>query len=120
MKPTCSRRNFLSAGLVLPAAGLRTPANLSLTHDGGQARPESVKLTYRMLGKTGLKVTSLAFGCMTTPEPSVIRRAADLVINHFDTARGYQNGNNERMVGAALRDVRQKVILSSKSPAKTK
>jgi len=57
---------------------------------------------------------------MTTPEPSLIRRAADLGINHFDTARGYQNGNNERMVGAALKDVRRSVILSSKSPAKTK
>ncbi len=72
------------------------------------------------MGKTGLKVTSLAFGCMTTSDPSVIKRAADLGINLFDTARVYQNGNNERMVGVALKDVRQKVILSSKSTAKTK
>ncbi len=72
------------------------------------------------MGKTGLKVTSLAFGCMTTADPSVIKRAADIGINHFDTARVYQNGNNERMVGAALKDVRQKVIISSKSTAKTK
>jgi predicted aldo/keto reductase-like oxidoreductase len=49
----------------------------------------------------------------------VIRRAADLGINHFDTARGYQNGNNERMVGVALKDVRQKVVISSKTMART-
>jgi predicted aldo/keto reductase-like oxidoreductase len=120
MRPDLSRRDFLAAGLMLPAAGLPATDNLPLPPEDSQARPESVKLTYRALGRTGLKVTSLAFGCMTTPEPSVIRRAADLGINHFDTARGYQNGNNERMVGAALKDVRQKVILSSKSPAKTK
>ena len=120
MKPTCSRRNFLTAGLMFPTAGLRTPANSPSFLDGGQARPESVKLTYRTLGKTGLKITSLAFGCMTTSDPSVIERAADFGINHFDTARSYQNGNNERMVGAALKKVRPKVIISSKSGAKTK
>jgi len=120
MKPDFSRRSFLTAGLVLPAAGLRTTNNLPFAPEGSQATPESVKLTYRTLGKTGLKVTSLAFGCMTTADPSVIKRAADIGIIHFDTARGYQQGNNERMVGVALKDVRQKVIISSKSTARTK
>jgi aryl-alcohol dehydrogenase-like predicted oxidoreductase len=120
MKADLSRRDFLTAGLVLPAAGLRSTNDLSLPPDGSQAGPGSVKLSYRTLGKTGLKVTSLAFGCMTTADPSVIERAADSGINHFDTARGYQNGNNERMVGAALKKVRQRVIISSKSPARTK
>src|SRR5512142_657541 len=110
MKPELSRRDFLAAGLVLPAAGLR-PGNPLLAPEGSVG-PETVKLTYRTLGKTGLKVTSLAFGCMTTPEPAVITRAADIGINHFDTARAYQNGNNERMVGAALKNVRKKVIIS--------
>jgi len=120
MKPACSRRNFLTAGLVFPAAGLRRSTNSPFFPEGGQARPEAVKLTYRMLGRTGLKVTSLAFGCMTTSDPSVIERAADFGINHFDTARSYQNGNNERMVGAALKKVRPKVIISSKSGSKTR
>src|SRR5512139_2499607 len=120
MNPDFSRRDFLTAGLVLPAAGLRASNNVPLPPEGGQPRSESVKPTYRTLGRTGLKVTSLGFGCMTTPEPSVIRRAADLGVNLFDTARVYQNGNNERMVGAALKDVRQKVIITSKSTARTK
>jgi predicted aldo/keto reductase-like oxidoreductase len=120
MKPDFSRRDFLTAGLALPAAGIRATNTLPLPQEGGQARPESVRLAYRTLGKTGLKVTSLGFGCMTTPDPTVIRRAADLGINLFDTARVYQNGNNERMVGVALKDVRQKVIISSKSTAKAK
>lgn len=119
MKPTFTRRDFLSAGLVLPAAGLSILAKESLI-PFSQARPESVKLAYRTLGKTGLKVTSLAFGCMTTSDPSVIERAADFGINLYDTARGYQNGNNERMVGAALKKVRPKVMISSKSLGTTK
>ena len=115
-----SRRDFLAAGLALPAAGLNASTGSAPLVAGGQAKPDSTRLEYRRLGKTGLKVTSLAFGCMTTADPSVIEHAADLGINLFDTARAYQGGNNERMVGAALKKVRTKVIISSKSPAKTK
>ena len=57
---------------------------------------------------------------MITSDPSVIVRAADLGINYFDTARVYQNGNCERMVGAALKPVRKNIILSSKSVSRTK
>jgi hypothetical protein len=84
------------------------------------APTNGVKLTYRTLGKTGLKVTSLSFGCMTTSDQSVIEHAADIGIVHFDTARGYQNGNNERMVGAALKGRWQRVVISSKTDGKTK
>ncbi len=104
MSISSSRRGFLGAGLSLAAAG---------------AAPVEVPLTYRLLGKTGLKVTPLSFGCMTTSDASVIERAADVGIVHFDTARAYQGGNNERMVGAALKGRRGKVIISSKSQGKT-
>lgn len=110
MPHSSSRRGFLSASLAAPAASL-----------AAQSQPPAgeVKLTHRTLGRTGLKVTSLSFGCMTTSDPSVIERAADIGIVHFDTARLYQNGNNERMVGAALKSRRQKVVISSKSLGKT-
>jgi len=36
---------------------------------------------------------------MITSDGSVIEKAADLGINYFDTARGYQSGNNERHGG---------------------
>jgi hypothetical protein len=65
-----------------------------------------------------MKVTRLAFGCMTTSDQSVIERAADSGINYFDTARVYQGGNNERMVGAALKKYRDKVYISSKTISK--
>ncbi len=110
-KPRASRRDFLAAGLALPAAGIAAPPAAAT------AQP---KLAFRTLGKTGLKVTSLSFGCMTTADPSVIERAADIGIVHFDTARGYQNGNNERMLGAAIKGKRKQVVLSSKSMARTR
>ena len=57
---------------------------------------------------------------MITSDPSVITRAADLGINYFDTARGYQQGNNERMVAAALGSKRKQVVLSTKTEARDK
>ena len=47
---------------------------------------------------------------MITSDGSVIERAADAGINYFDTARGYQDGNNERMVGAALKVKRKNLV----------
>jgi aryl-alcohol dehydrogenase-like predicted oxidoreductase len=78
------------------------------------------KLEYRTLGRTGLKVTTLGFGCMITSDPSVVERAVDIGINYFDTSRGYQHGNNERMVGAALGAKRKQVVLSTKTDTSTK
>jgi aryl-alcohol dehydrogenase-like predicted oxidoreductase len=65
-----------------------------------------------------MKITRVSFGCMTTSDGSVIERAVDAGINYFDTARVYQGGNNERMVGAALKKSRDKVFISSKTIAR--
>ncbi len=105
-----SRRNFLAAAAALPAVTILP---------GVAAPAEDNKVSYRVLGKTGLKVTTVGFGAMITTDPSVIARALDMGINYFDTARGYQNGNNERMVGAALKSRRKDIVLSSKSEAGT-
>ena len=121
MKSSTSRRDFLSAGLMLPVAGMSSKMGLfdSQKRSPGPA-DAAVKLAYRTLGRTGLKVTTVGFGCMITSDPSVIKRAADIGINYFDTARGYQHGNNERMVGAALKEKRKQVVLSTKSGAEDK
>jgi aryl-alcohol dehydrogenase-like predicted oxidoreductase len=111
MPNSSSRRSFLAAGLAGPA--LLNPLDpLPFAAE--------TKLDYRLLGKTGLKVTTMGFGCMITSDGSVIERAADIGINYFDTARGYQNGNCERMVGAALKARRKNLFVSTKSGAPTK
>jgi uncharacterized protein len=120
MSITSSRREFLSAGLMLPIAG--AAANLDyLNPDKPERKPaKTPKLDHRILGKTGLKVTTVGFGCMITSDPSVITRAADIGISYFDTARGYQHGNNERMVAAALGTRRKDIVLSTKSATDNK
>jgi hypothetical protein len=114
-----SRRNFLVSGLALPAiaSASRSASPEPQTTATPPAKPV---FQYRALGKTGLKVTTVGFGCMITSDGSVVERAADLGITYFDTARGYQSGNNERMVGAALKKKRKDITLSSKTNSKTK
>jgi predicted aldo/keto reductase-like oxidoreductase len=129
MKSKTSRRDFLSAGLILPVMGASsamglTTSSLGLLQSSEKpiAKPSGspAKLDYKVLGRTGLKVTTVGMGCMITSDPSVIERAVDSGINYFDTARGYQHGNNERMVGAALGARRKQVVLSTKSEAQNK
>ena len=122
MKSTTSRRDFLSAGLALPVLGAGSRMALWQSSEKpipGTAHPPA-KLSYRTLGHTGLKVTTVGFGCMITSDSSVVQRAVDLGITYFDTARGYQHGNNERMVGAALGSKRKQVVLSTKTEARDK
>jgi aryl-alcohol dehydrogenase-like predicted oxidoreductase len=122
MNKSASRRNFLAtAGLALPAVGLARPADDKRpATPKSPARDAAPKFSYRTLGKTGLKPTAVGFGCMVTSDPTVVERAADIGITYFDTARGYQGGNNERMVGGALKGKRNSLILSSKTHASNK
>jgi hypothetical protein len=126
MNSNTSRREFLStglsAGLALPVLGATSAMALEPQSGQSSAKPAAspAKLEYRTLGRTGLKVTTVGMGCMITSDPSVITRAADLGINYFDTARGYQHGNNERMVATALGVRRKQVIIATKSGARSK
>jgi len=122
MKTDTSRRSFLAAGLALPAAGLAstTASPAGPAPAPPQAASSSGKITYRMLGKTGMRVSSVGYGAMITSDPTVIARAVDMGINYFDTSRGYSGGQNERMVAGALGAKRKDIFLSSKCDAKTK
>ncbi|WP_455277040.1 aldo/keto reductase [[Eubacterium] cellulosolvens] len=78
----------------------------------------------RILGKTGIKVKVLGFGGIPIQRVSekeaikVISRGYDLGINFFDTARNYTI--SEERVGKALENVRDNVIIVTKSLGRTK
>ena len=90
MNDAPSRRNFLAAGLALPAVASASrssasPPALAQAQPQPPARPSGAALQYRTLGKTGLRVTTVGYGCMITSDPTVITRAVDMGINYFDT-----------------------------------
>jgi len=77
-------------------------------------------MNYRPLGKAGVKISEIGFGCMSLGKNSVaesvglIQKAFDLGINYFDTADIYDTGNNEQLVGSALKSHRPKVVIATK------
>ncbi len=83
------------------------------------------------LGRSGLQVSRVAFGCMSTvPNPTydgvadqqaiaAIRGALDHGINFFDTAPGYGNGASEELLGRALEGVRDQAIIANKISSQT-
>jgi predicted aldo/keto reductase-like oxidoreductase len=120
MEKAASRRSFLAAGLAAPAMAYAPASPETPAKTPDPKLSSAPKLEYRKLGKTGLKVTTVAFGSMITSDGTVLERAADLGVNYFDTARGYQSGNCERMVGNSLKSRRKDLIISTKSKANDK
>lgn len=78
----------------------------------------------RELGRSGLRVSALGLGCMGMSEfygPSeearsleTLDRALELGVDFWDTADMYGSGDNERLLGRALRVRREKVVLATK------
>ncbi|MEA1886835.1 MAG: aldo/keto reductase [Bacteroidota bacterium] len=66
------------------------------------------------LGNTGIFVTSLCFGASRTNDEGLIRFAIDHGINFLDTGRSYARGNNERLVGRAVKGRRKDIVIQSK------
>jgi len=85
-------------------------------------------MEYRPLGRTGLSVSVLGFGCGSVGGLMVrgdraemvraVSRAIELGINYFDTARIYGDGKSESNLGSVLREVG--VDVSSTETSKSK
>ena len=77
----------------------------------------------RVFGATGLNVSPIGMGAIQITRLEwkqslrVVREVLDLGVNWFDTARDYLD--SELRLGEALRGVRQRVVLISKSAQKT-
>src|ERR1700685_1026739 len=97
----------------------------------GAARCILMRMEYRLLGGSGLKVSALSFGTATfggsneffkgfgETEVEEARRLIDICfeagVNLFDTADGYSEGRSEEILGKALTGKRDKALISTKS-----
>jgi uncharacterized protein len=110
-----NRREFLKAGLIGTTATAIGTSDLAHALEYAAAAPFVFPSpVYRTLGRTGMKITTISFGAMLTPEAEVMEVAFDHGINYVDTARRYMGGKNEEIVGKALKGRRNKVYLATK------
>lgn len=76
-------------------------------------------MNYRTLGKSTINISEISLGCMSLPPiaeeaKQVIDLAVDAGITYFDTADLYDRGENEKVVGEALKAHRNNIILATK------
>lgn len=108
-----SRREFLEKSAL---AGLATAAL------GAEGKAGDAPIPTRVLGKTGARVSILAFGCGSrllmyrTDEAAVeaINVALDSGITYLDTAYGYGDGKSESWVGQVAKTRRKEFFLATK------
>lgn len=81
-------------------------------------------MQYRRIGKTGLRVSEIGFGCgnnavlmVKAPyeeQVKVVRRALDAGVNFFDTAFAYGLGKSEENLGRVLKELDASPVISTK------
>ncbi|HEV8130507.1 MAG TPA: aldo/keto reductase [Acidobacteriota bacterium] len=114
-----SRRAFIEKTTLTVASATAIPAILSETAGAAGQIPE------RALGRTGAKVSILAFGCGSRflmyqdgeEALRVLNRVIDMGIHYLDTAMDYGKGLSETRVGNVMKARRKEVWLATKIPS---
>ena len=78
-------------------------------------------MQYKILGRTGVKVSSLCYGTMAfggdadeATSGQMYRYCRELGINFFDTANVYSNGRSEEILGRLIQGERDELVITSK------
>jgi aryl-alcohol dehydrogenase-like predicted oxidoreductase len=78
-------------------------------------------MEYRVLGRTGMRVSRLCFGSSSFGREieeeavaAMFRRCRDVGINFFDTSNVYYSGRSEEVLGKLIADCREELVISSK------
>jgi aryl-alcohol dehydrogenase-like predicted oxidoreductase len=78
-------------------------------------------MTYRFLGKTGVKVSTIAYGTMSfggdadeAMSEALFRACREAGVNLFDCADMYAGGRSEEIIGRLIKDCREEVLITSK------
>lgn len=107
------RRRFLHGAAVLGGVVAAGGSIASPLLAAPETRPGTT-MRYRVLGRTGLRVSEVGFGGYPADDPEVIRYAVERGINYVDTSHCYRGGRSEEVIGPALRGIRDRVVLTTK------
>lgn len=78
-------------------------------------------MDYRVVGKTGVKVSELCMGTMSfggiadkETSKKMFKKCREAGINFFDTADAYSNGRAEEILGECIKGCRENLVLTTK------
>ncbi len=85
-------------------------------------------MNYRLLGRTGMKVSEVSFGAWAIGSSwgpvddkvsyAALNKAVDLGVNFIDTADVYGNGRSEKLIGRLLRERKETIYVATKAGRK--
>ena len=103
-KKGMGRRDFLKSSFASMGGFIYlSSTEKPLQEKSGERKETEKKMTYRVLGKTGIRMPVITMGVMNTDNPNLVRAALNAGMFHLDTAQTYQRGTNEAMIGEVLK-----------------
>jgi predicted aldo/keto reductase-like oxidoreductase len=123
MKDRLRRREFLKTAVQVAAVGAVSAGGVSAGLPNTRKIDAGDAVGTRLLGKTGVKLPILGYGGAALPRiwgnplsfddrVKLVRYAYDRGVRYYDTAGNYME--SQALLGEALKDVRDKVFLTSK------
>jgi len=104
IKKGMNRRQFLKrSSLVVGAASLGLGGRVVRASEA-----EFAIKTYRLLGKTGFKVSDIGFGAGPLKDSTVLKYCLERGMNYIDTAQSYGKGASEEAIGDVLTKWKQR------------
>ncbi len=116
-KSTYNRREFLSKGAAgMASLGILNMNKSKLFSPQDESQKTAKKIIFRTLGKTRIRIPIVSMGVMNSDSSQLIKKSYEIGVRYFDTSAAYQRGQNEKVIGQALKDlgVRKNVIITTK------
>ena len=87
-KKGMGRRDFLKSSFASMGGFIYlSSTEKPLQEKSGERKETEKKMTYRVLGKTGIRVPVITMGVMNTDNPNLVRAALNAGMFHLDTAQ---------------------------------
>jgi len=99
-----ARRDFIRKSIAGMAGISVLPAGISSGQSMADTAREFARPVSRVLGNTGLTIPVISVGAGSSQHPGFIRAAYDAGLKFFFTATYYGEGNNEKMLGDAVKE----------------
>lgn len=107
-----TRRQFVRVAGATGALAASQPGR-SVQAEQQPGKGPATKLPTRVLGKTGLKVSTICYGSYNLSSPKLLDTAIREGMTLVVTCNDYQNGTAERTIGKVMKQHRKKVVLGT-------